>query len=133
MKIAILIFMLTLPFVSYGQFGTNFHQSNLPFLGINYEIADRVRPEFRIGTDQFISELSYEGVLTYDVINREDYEFYAGLGVRINDFEGLVLPIGLNIFPFDSKNFGFHIEFAAINNMDAVRGSWGIRYKFSEK
>jgi hypothetical protein len=45
-----------------------------------------------------------------------------------------VVPIGVNIYPFSNKNFGFHIELAPIIGWDDVlRGSWGIRYRFPRK
>lgn len=40
-----LIIMCLYPLITYAQFGVNYHQSNLPFIGFNYEIADRFRPE----------------------------------------------------------------------------------------
>lgn len=119
------------PIVAFSQFGVNFHQSNLPFIGFNYEINDKLRPELRIGTDTFFESSSVEGVVTYDLLNNEDYEFYGGLGIRLNGFTGLVIPLGLNFYPLPTKNFGFHIELAPIVGEDEIlRGSWGIRYRF---
>jgi hypothetical protein len=64
-------------------------------------------------------------------LNKPDYELYAGLGYRFGIFSGLVVPIGLNIYPFAKKNFGFHIEVAPILfDADILRGSLGIRYIF---
>lgn len=127
--------MCLFPIVTYAQFGVNYHQSNLPFIGFNYEIANRFRPELRIGVDEFIIDNSYEGVLTYDIMNKSDYEFYAGVGLRTKIFTAaaMVLPIGLNFFPFNSKKFGFHIEYTPISRIEFIRGSWGIRYRFGEK
>ena len=67
-----------------------------------------------------------------DIFNEENYEFYVGLGAKFNSFDGLVIPVGLNIFPFSSKNFGFHIELSPIilGDNELLRGSWGIRYRF---
>jgi hypothetical protein len=31
--------------VGFGQFGISFHQSNLPFVGLNYEVKDMSRPK----------------------------------------------------------------------------------------
>ena len=42
----------------------------------------------------------------------------------------VVVPIGLNIYPFSSKAFGFQMELAPIIGDDVLRGSWGIRYRF---
>jgi len=130
-KRLILFFFLTTPAIVNGQIGVDFHFSNIPFLGINYEIIDRFRPELRIGTDTYFDNISFEGVVTYDILNKTDYELYAGLGARSNDFAGLVIPMGLNFYPFEEKKFGFQIELAPIiGESDILRGSIGIRYKF---
>jgi hypothetical protein len=131
MKRLIFIFYLIIPAMANGQIGVDFHFSNLPFFGINYEIIDRIRPELRIGTDTYFDDMSFEGVVTYDILNKTDYELYAGLGGRTNDFAGLVIPLGLNFYPFEEKQFGFQIELAPIiGESNILRGSLGIRYKF---
>ncbi len=133
------IFFLALFFIptaSIAQLGVSFHQSNLPFAGISYEIKDRFRPELRIGTDNFLDYdyVSLELSVMYDILNKDEYEFYAGLGLKSTNFEGLVIPVGINIYPFNTKNFGFHIELSPILGDDYVlRGSWGIRYRFPRK
>lgn len=134
MKRVIILSLIVIPSIAFGQLGISFHQSNLPFVGINYEIKGKLRPELRLGTDNYFNATSVEGILTYDLLKKEDYEFYAGLGVRINGFTGLVIPIGLNIYPLSTKQFGFQIELTPIIGEDNIlRGSWGIRYRFNKK
>lgn len=115
-----------------AQFGVSLHQSNLPFAGVNYQIGERFLPEARIGTDNFFEDLSLEVAVNYLFKKDEVVNAYAGLGVRANSFAGIVLPVGLNIYPFASKNFGFHMELAAIagESDPLLRGSWGLRYRF---
>jgi len=132
MRILVVFFLFVLPSFAFGQFGINFHQSNLPFVGLNYEIKNKLRPELRIGTDNYFDETSIEAVLTYDIVNKDDYELYAGIGGRLNGLEGLVIPIGVNVYPLSTKQFGFHIELAPIiGETSVLRGSWGIRYQFN--
>ncbi len=131
MKQLITLILLVGSLAIFGQFGINIHQTNLPFVGLNYEIKDKLRPELRIGTDDYFENISMEGIITYDFLNKDDYEFYAGLGIRANAFTGLVIPFGINIYPLATKKFGFHIELAPIiGDSDILRGSWGIRYRF---
>lgn len=133
MKQAVFILFFFMPFFGFAQFGISFHQSNLPFAGFNYEFKNRIRPEVRIGVDNYSEDLSLEGIVTYDFVEKEDYEFYAGLGVRTNGaFTGVVIPVGINIYPLPVKQFGFHIEFAPLiaDGTSVLRGSWGIRYRF---
>jgi hypothetical protein len=120
---------------AFAQFGVNIHQSEIPFVGFNYEFSERWRPEVRFGTDNFFENVSIELVACYDILNKQDYEVYAGAGARFNLLDGMVIPVGLNIFPFAKKNFGFHIELSPIISFDdssLLRGSWGIRYRFTE-
>lgn len=134
MKRIIILLFIAVPSLSFAQFAIGFHQSNLPFVGLSYEFDNKIRPEIRLGTDNYFDAMSIEGVLTYDFLRKEDYAIYGGLGVRVNGFIGLVIPIGINIYPFTTKQFGFLMELAPIIGEDAIlRGSWGIRYKFRKK
>lgn len=131
LRIVLILGILCLFSKSYGQLGVSYHQSNLPFVGINYEIGGGFVPELRLGTDSFISSLSLEAVVNYKFVTKENYDFYAGVGGRIQDYPGLVIPVGLNFYPFAEKKFGFHIELAPIvGDSEIMRGSWGIRYRF---
>ncbi len=130
-RILTLLF-LSFPTIGFAQLGVAFHQSNIPFIGINYEINGLLRPEIRIGTDNYFDDTSIEAIITYDIFDKDNYEFYAGIGGRVNNFSGVVIPVGLNIYPFTFKNFGFHIELAPIiGDLAILRGSWGIRYRFN--
>ena len=132
MRTFIFILLFVLPSIAFAQFGINFHQSNLPFVGLNYEIKNRLRPELRIGTDNYFDETTIEAVVNYNIVKKEDYEVYAGIGGRLIRFEGLVIPIGINVYPLSAKQFGFHIELAPIiGEASLLRGSWGIRYQFN--
>jgi len=132
MKKLTIIFLLVCN-SAFAQLGVNIHQSEIPFVGFNYEFADRIKPELRFGTDNYFENVSVEIIGTYDILNKTDYEVYAGAGARFNLLEGLVIPVGLNVFPFATKSFGFHIELSPIISFDdssLLRGSWGIRYRF---
>ena len=129
--VGVVIFVLGFCPQSCGQFGVAYHQSNLPFVGVNYEFKNRIRVEPRVGVDQFLDELSVELVATFDIINREEVEVYAGLGARSGDYSGPLLPVGVNVYPFQSRKVGFHIELAPIASEPGIlRGSWGNRYRF---
>lgn len=132
MRQQIVLMLVIFPAIAFGQFGVGFHQSNLPFVAFSYQTKGKLRPELRIATDNYLESLSLEAVLTYNFIRKEDYECYAGLGVRSDPVAGLVVPVGLNVYPFEVKQLGFHIELAPIVNESVLlRGSWGIRYRFN--
>jgi len=135
----ILLFVMILGATTLSaQWTVSFHQSFLPFAGLGYGFGDRFRVEARVGTDLNINNVTVEGVVTYDLLDKPDYELYAGVGGRSNGQTGFVVPVGLNVYPFTSKRFGFHVEVAGllavpvetIGDDSILRGSWGIRYRF---
>jgi len=130
-KLILLAFFGFISTASFAQWTVSYHQSNLPFIGVNKQIAEKWLPEFRVGTDQYFEDLSLELDVNYIFKRTDRFEFYGGLGGRVGNFEGLVIPAGLNIYPFEQKDFGFHIEGAAIVGGSGIaRGSFGVRYRF---
>lgn len=128
----IILILIAINFKASAQLGVAYHQSSLPFVGINYQIGERFMPEARIGVNYFLEDVSLELALPIALITNDNYQFYAGLGGNIqNETTSLVIPIGFNFYPFEKKNFGFHLEIAPlINDPSILRGSWGIRYRF---
>tara|TARA_R110001592_G_scaffold36070_8_gene121901 strand:+ start:957 stop:1373 length:417 start_codon:yes stop_codon:yes gene_type:complete len=130
----VIVFLVFVSFKSFAQFGVSIHQTNIPFVGFNYELKDKYMGELRFSTDSFFDNISPELVFTRFIKKDTDFNFYGGLGARLNIYEGLVVPIGLNIYPFEKKNFGFQMEIAPIIGDDAIlRGTWGIRYRFGDR
>lgn len=130
-KFILLAFFGLISTVSFAQWTVSYHQSNLPFVGVNKQIGEKWLPEFRVGTDNYIDDVSLELVVNHIFYKNDRIDFYGGIGGRIQNFAGLVIPVGLNIYPFERKDFGFHIEAAQfIGDGDIFRGSFGIRYRF---
>lgn len=130
-KFILLAFFGLISTVSFAQWTVSYHQSNLPFLGVNKQIGEKWLPEFRVGTDNFIDDVSLEMVVNHIFYKNERIDFYGGIGGRVQSFAGLVIPVGLNIYPFEQKDFGFHIEAAGlVGEQSLFRGSFGIRYRF---
>lgn len=120
---------------AFAQTTITFHQSNLPFIGVNYQFGERFIPEFRVGTDSYFENLSAELAANYIFKKTDRFEFYGGAGLRVGSFDGIVVPVGLNIYPFEQKDFGFHIEGAPIIGFEddsIFRGSFGLRYRFTK-
>ncbi|WP_339754385.1 hypothetical protein [Algoriphagus aquimarinus] len=132
-KIVLLAFFGLFSLTVFSQTTITFHQSNLPFIGVNYQFGERFIPEFRVGTDSYFENMSAELAANYIFKKTDRFEFYGGAGLRVGSFDGVVVPIGLNIYPFEQKDFGFHIEGAPIigfNDDSIFRGSFGLRYRF---
>lgn len=137
LKKLLLATFIVLSFQSFSQFGVNYNLTRGSYFGLNYEFKNRFRPEFRVTTNNeyFLDAPTFEGVLLLDIIDKSEYEVYLGAGAGNISFYGLsfVLPIGLNMYPFTTKNFGFHIEIApTIDDYLNLRGTIGIRYRFKK-
>ncbi len=133
MKYLISFILLGVSFSAFSQWGVGFHQSYQPFAAVNYEFNERWRAEGRIGTDRDIESLSVELLGLFNFVRRDEYEIYTGLGFHALFYYAAVVPIGINLYPFENKRFGFHIEFAPMIDFEdeaIFRGSWGIRYRF---
>lgn len=133
-RVLFLLVLSGLSYKSFAQFGVGFYQSELSFASFNYTFAQRFTGELRLSTSTYVSDLSPEIVATYRFINKPAHSVYAGLGGRFNLDPGLVLPLGLQVSPFEKmRNFAFATELAIIGvaEGDAVlRGALGIRYYF---
>ena len=130
-KLILLVIFGLVSTVSFAQWTVSYHQSNLAFVGVNKQLGEKWLPEFRVGTDNFFSDVSLELVINRVFYKNDRLDVYGGFGGRVQSFEGFVIPAGINIYPFDKKDFGFHIEAAGlVGNESIFRGSFGIRYRF---
>jgi hypothetical protein len=135
MRIFLIFLLFSISSTIFAQLGVGYYQSNLPFVAISYEFKNKLRPEVRFGSDNYLNNLGLEGIMSYNFIKNDDFECYIGLGGRLNVFDGVVIPVGLNFYPLPEKRFGLHIELAPIFTSNQfteniLRGSWGIRYRF---
>lgn len=127
--------MLFLGLISYranAQWTASYHQSDFPFVAINKQLGNKWIPEMRIGTIIDSEYLPLEFVVNRIFYHNDRVDFYAGLGARYEYYGGMIVaPVGLNIYPFERKDFGFHIEAAPmVGDFFIFRGSGGIRYRF---
>ncbi len=133
--IGFLLVLVTLSFFqSFAQIGVNFNTGAYHFAAVNYEIKGRLVPELRIYAVSY--ELALAPVVMYHFVNKQDIEFYSGLGIGLTSSDpfGVLIPIGLNLYPFENKKFGFQGELSPIlGEANAVGVSLGIRYRFSKE
>ncbi|TXE14578.1 hypothetical protein [Algoriphagus aquimarinus] len=132
-KLLFLFFFLGSVTLAQAQWTTAFHISNRPFAAVNKQLGEKWLPEFRVDVDNSFEYTGLELVVNYLFIQNDTYQFYGGLGARVNYFSGIVIPAGLNIYPFENKNFGFQMELSGIvGELSYLRGSTGIRYRFNK-
>jgi hypothetical protein len=128
------LFLVTRHVDSNAQWVVGFHDSSIPFISGGYEFKEKIKVEVRPSINMLFEFMMLEGIGTYDIMESDNYEFYGGVGGRIGEsLYGLVVPVGINLYPFQDKSFGFHMEMAPILGEEfLLRGSWGIRYRFGE-
>ncbi len=139
MKFIYALALILLPFLSLSQSIVSYHQSpNGGQAAYAFEFNDKLRPEIRLFPNTLIDDFLLKLLVSYDWIEKNNYEFYSGaalLGALGAGGATFGLPIGLNIYPFENTNFGFLMEFSPNFPLDEgggayFAGSWGIRYRF---
>jgi len=136
-KIKLILFLiLSVVYLrGYSQVTTSFYanESNSK-VAIGYQFNDKLWTDLRIYSGTSIDNLTPEIVLNYNYLRTENYETYVGAGLILNNINGIVIPIGIAIKPFENlKNLSLNIEFNPVYEFDLndlfIRGFIGIRYK----
>jgi hypothetical protein len=119
---------------SYSQISTSFYQNESNSkIAIGYEFNDKLWTDFRIYSGTNIENITPEIVLNYNFVKKEMYETYIGGGVVLNNINGIIIPIGIGIKPFENlKNLSLNVELNPLYEIDLddvfIRGFIGIRY-----
>jgi hypothetical protein len=122
---------------SYSQITTSFYVSELNSkFGIGYEFNEKLWTDLRVYSGTNISNFTPEIVLNYNFLRKENYYTYVGGGIIVNNINGIVVPIGIGIKPFENmKNLSINIEFNPLYEIDLddlyIRGFIGLRYKIN--
>ena len=134
-KLSIFLILSVVCLKGYSQVTTSFYsnESNSK-VAIGYQFNDKLWTDLRIYSGTSIDNLTPEIVLNYNYLRTENYETYVGAGLILNNINGIVIPIGIAIKPFENlKNLSLNIEFNPVYEFDLndlfIRGFIGIRYK----
>ena len=137
MKTKKLIFTLILGIIffnSYSQISASFYQNESNSkIAIGYEFNDKLWTDFRLYSVTNIENITPEIVLNYNFMKKEKYEAYIGAGIILNNINGIIIPIGIGIKPFENlKNLSLNIELNPLYEIDFedvfIRGFIGIKY-----
>ena len=131
------LFIVSISFLFGQKIGVAYYPT-VSMVGVNAKVGERFLPELRTQTNFPFDWLPVEFVVNYLFVKKDDYQIYTGLGGNYSSYyssASVVLPVGINLYPFENKKFGFHIEIAGIIGEsypveDYLRGSWGLRYRF---
>ena len=129
------LFFLGIISVSQAQVSAGINlQSTKTFITVGTNTDNQIFGEGRLGVGR---DLDVELMGGYNVIQKEEVNFYLGLALGLTDDREddfyLGIPFGLLVKPFNSKNFGVVIEAAPIfpDESDSyLRGGFGFKYTF---
>jgi len=123
------IILCSMTYAAQAQLGVGYHLTFDSFFGFSYQIKDKFLPEIRLSTNTNIVDV--EATFSYIFQHSDLADVYAGLGISTLGDWYVTIPVGINVYPFKIKNFGFHMEAAPMILGDFIfRGSFGIRYRF---
>lgn len=132
-----LIFCTLTPTETYSQITASFYtNSSDSKFAIGYNINERFWTDLRIYSDTSVDNITPEIVINHNIVTKTSYDVYFGAGAILNNINGVVIPVGIGIKPFENlKDLSFNIEFNPIYEFDLdnlfVRGFLGIRYKLN--
>lgn len=143
MKKLILLSLTLFTFISLAEAqisaGVNI-QSSETFVTVGTDPNNQIFGEGRIGTG---GDIGVELMGAYNIIQKDDVNFYLGLGLGLDDDRKndrnneddiyIAIPFGLLVTPFTSKNLGLVLEAAPIladDRGDYFRAGFGFKYTF---
>lgn len=121
-----------------GQLSISYQYSSLDKIGLGINITQRLWADLRIYGNTFIESITPELAVLYNLSLKESHEIYMGAGAVVNYFNGIIVPFGVQIRPFEKfRNFSFQIEFQPLIEVEIedllLQASAGIRYRFGRK
>ena len=133
-KTLLILILLLFCFWGNAQVSISYYSSSISKTGVAYDFNDRLWGELRIYGNTFLHEITPELVFCYNTTTKETHQVYAGLGLNVNIFTGVVLPVGLQFSPTQKwYRFSLHIEFQPTfdfgHGRTIIQSSWGLRYK----
>lgn len=102
--ITTLSLIVLLSTTAYSQIGISYHQSYLSFAGVSYQLGERFNPEFRVGANTLLYNISPELVVNYQFIKKTEYQVYAGLGEDYKLMKALSFQSVLTFTPLKTSD-----------------------------
>ncbi len=134
-KISFVILLFTLiANKGFSQTSVSYFNSSESKVGLAHNFSEKLWGEARLAVT--FENFNTDFVLCYNAFNVKDYNFYLGLGAQITDDSGLIIPIGVQVAPFEKfKELSLHVELQPIftENDNKLQSSIGLRYTFGKK
>tara|TARA_R110001583_G_scaffold123940_1_gene275399 strand:+ start:15978 stop:16397 length:420 start_codon:yes stop_codon:yes gene_type:complete len=134
-KILFVILLFTLiANKGFSQTSISYYNSSDSKIGLAHNFSEKLWGEARVAVT--FEDFNTDFVLSYNVFEINNYNLYLGLGAQINDDSGLIIPIGVQVAPFEKfKELSLHVELQPIftENDSKLQSSIGLRYTFGKK
>ncbi len=134
-KISFVILLFTLiANKGFSQTSISYYNSSDSKVGLAHNFTDNLWGEARVAVT--FEDFNTDFVLCYNAFEINNYNLYLGLGAQINDDSGLIIPIGVQVAPFEKfKELSLHVELQPIftENDNKLQSSIGLRYTFGKK
>ncbi len=115
----------------YSQLSVSYYSSSLSKVGVGYNFTNKIWTEARLYSNTIIDNTTPEFVFCANLLHKEKYNLYLGVGGVVNYFNGVVVPIGVQFTPFDKiQHFTLHIELEPTIDFDSdliLQSSFGVR------
>ena len=137
LKISFVILVFTLlANKGFSQTSISYYNSADSKIGLAHNFSEKLWGEARVYTSFEEYDSGVELVLCYNALIIQDYSFYLGLGAKLSEDSGVVVPIGVQFAPFDKfKELSLHVELQPVFSEyeNRLQSSIGIRYTFGKK
>lgn len=135
-KALIIILIISSSSALKAQVGFSYHQSSIvSSFGVSSNPDKNLWGEARISTNS--NQFDITGMVLFNVLKRDDFKLYTGLGLGTVFFEGnLAVAMGVQVKPIKSKdNLTIFGEFTPLFDLDDYisSGSVGFRYFLKRK
>ena len=134
-KISFVILLFTLiANKGFSQTSISYYNSSDSKIGLAHNFSEKLWGEARLAVT--FEDFNTDFVLCYNAFEINNYNLYLGLGAQINDDSGLIIPIGVQVAPFEKfKELSLHVELQPIftENDSKLQSSIGLRYTFGKK
>jgi hypothetical protein len=134
LKITFVLLLFTLTANnSFSQTSISYYNSSDSKIGLAHNFTEKLWGEARVAVT--FEDFNNDFVLCYNAFKINNYNLYLGLGAQINDDSGLIVPIGVQVTPFEKfKELSLHVELQTIftDKDTKLQSSIGLRYIFGK-
>ena len=118
----------------FSQTSLAYYSSSDSKISLAQNFTEKIWGELRV--DLTFDDLNTDFVLCYNAFKGKEYNFYLGLGARVRNDSGIIVPIGVQVAPFEKfKELSLHVELQPIftDKDNKLQSSIGMRYTFGKR